>query len=118
MIVDDADEIRHLLRMMFDTEGFDVVGEAADGPNALVLAMRHEPDFIVLDYMMPRMDGLEVLRRIRSDPRTAGLRVVVMSMMPDWSVPAEASRLGADFWPKSDIDERRIGEALGAEGPG
>ena len=65
LIVDDNDDILHVLRLMFELEGYEVVGEAANGIEATVSAMKHQPDFIVLDYAMPRLDGegaAEILR--------------------------------------------------------
>ncbi len=87
LIVDDDEEIRHLLLILFETEGFEVVGEAADGANALTLAIRFEPDFIVLDYMMPGMDGAETAHALRSV--APGSRIVAFSAVlhekPDWA---------------------------------
>lgn len=87
LIVDDDDEIRHLLRVLFELEGFDVVAEAADGPNGVVLAMRHEPDFIVLDYRMPRMDGAQTAHLLKV--MTPGARIVafsaILTQKPEWA---------------------------------
>ena len=87
LIVDDDDQIRYLLRMLFETEGFEVVGEASDGPNGLALAMRHEPDFIILDYLMPGMDGAETARCLKV--MAPGSRIVAFSAIltkkPEWA---------------------------------
>jgi DNA-binding NarL/FixJ family response regulator len=65
LIVDDQVEIRHALRLLFETEDFIVVGEAEDGDTAIDLAIEYEPSFIVLDYSMPRMNGGDAADRIR-----------------------------------------------------
>ena len=87
LVVDDDEEIRHLLVILFETEGFDVVGEAADGPNGLALAIRTEPDFIVLDYMMPGMDGAEtahLLKAMAPESRIIAFSAV-LTEKPDWA---------------------------------
>lgn len=87
LIIDDDEEIRHVLRVLFEAEGFDVVGEAADGPNGLVLAMNHDPGFIILDYMMPGMNGEETAHFLRT--MAPGSRIVAFSAIleykPEWA---------------------------------
>lgn len=87
LIVDDDEEIRHVLRVLCETEGLKVVGEAANGVEAVPLALNHQPDFVILDYMLPRLDGegaAEILRTI-----TPGSKIVAFSAIldkqPDWA---------------------------------
>jgi DNA-binding NarL/FixJ family response regulator len=62
VLVDDSPDVRRLLATRLQLEGgFDVVGEAADGAEAIVLVTRHQPDLIVLDAMMPVLTGLDAL---------------------------------------------------------
>jgi len=78
LIVDDVADIRVLLRMTLTRdEGFDVVGEAGDGLEAISQAEQHQPDLVVLDLSMPVLDGLEALPRILAV--APGARVVVVS---------------------------------------
>jgi DNA-binding response OmpR family regulator len=65
LVVDDEPNIVELVKLYLEQEGFRVV-EAADGPSALEAVQRHNPDLVVLDIMLPEMDGWEVCRRIRS----------------------------------------------------
>ena len=65
LIVDDDPHIRQLLVFAFGRAGLDTI-EAADGEDALAQVERHSPDLVVLDINMPRMDGLEVCRRLRA----------------------------------------------------
>jgi DNA-binding response OmpR family regulator len=79
LVVDDEPGIRDILRVNLEAEGYQVL-EAGDGPEAIALARQARPDLIILDIMMPRMDGLEVLRRLEADPETAGLPVIFLSV--------------------------------------
>ena len=87
LIVDDEVEIRHALRLLFEIEGFEVIGEAADGDTAIDLAIEHEPSFIVLDYSMPRMNGGDAAGQIRNvvpDSRIVAFSALLQSK-PAWA---------------------------------
>jgi len=72
VLVDDAPEVRSLLRMRLRVAGgFEVVGEAGSGSEALVVVGDQRPDLVVLDVMMPDMDGFAVVRRLRGEGTTA-----------------------------------------------
>lgn len=78
LVVDDEDEIRELCRVNLEFEGYEVK-EAADGIEALAIAEHDRPDLIFLDVMMPRMDGWEVLRRLKENDETSGIPVVLLT---------------------------------------
>jgi two-component system response regulator AlgR len=87
LIVDDDADVRHLLRLLFEVEGYDVCGAAANGLEAVTMARLHRPHFIILDYRMPGMDGEEAATAIREFlPRT---RIVAFSAVldhkPEWA---------------------------------
>ena len=87
LIVDDDEEIRHVLRLMCETEGFEVVGEAGNGVEAVPLALKFQPDFVILDYLMPHLDGegtATMLRAIAPDARIVAFSSVLDSK-PAWS---------------------------------
>jgi two-component system cell cycle response regulator len=81
VIADDAPASRLLMRHTLQASGiFEVVGEATDGQEAVDLASRHQPDLMLVDLVMPRLDGVEAISRIRAvSPRT---RIVVLSGIP------------------------------------
>jgi CheY-like chemotaxis protein len=87
LIVDDDGGTRHLLALMFLVEGFDVVGEAENGLEAVRMAVETQPDLIVLDYRMPVMRGDEAARLLRAlvpDARIIAFSSVLESK-PDWA---------------------------------
>lgn len=93
VIADDEAPLRRLLRMLADRDGrFTVVGEAADGQGALDLVDACDPDLLLLDLGLPRLDGLQVLERLdrRRRPRT-----VVLTGFDDEATHRSARELGA-----------------------
>lgn len=78
LVVDDDPIIVSLLQVNFEIEGYDVL-TATGGEAGLALARSGSPDVVVLDVMMPGMDGLEVARRLRDDPTTEAIPVVMLS---------------------------------------
>ena len=81
LLVDDEAAMRHTLRLLFEVEEFEVVGEASDGVEAVALGLRHSPDFIIIDYAMPRMDGEKAARVLRATVPDA--RIVAFSAYLD-----------------------------------
>ena len=65
VVVDDTEHVRKMLVQMLELDGFSVVGEAANGNEAVRLAAVVDPDVVVMDYMMPGVDGLAAARRIK-----------------------------------------------------
>lgn len=88
MVVDDEEGVRSLLKLMFASDPqFAIVAEAEDGVEALTLAMRHHPDYVILDYSMPRMNGEEAARVLRGMQRN--LCIIAFSSIvtdrPEWA---------------------------------
>jgi DNA-binding response OmpR family regulator len=77
--------------------GFDVM-LAADGEEGLELARRHAPDLVLLDLMIPRVDGLDVCRLLKSDPDTSGMKVIVLSSRERARWEPLARSAGADSY--------------------
>ena len=78
LVVDDEEGIRILCRVNFELADYEVV-EAADGAAAVEAARTHLPDLILLDVMMPAMDGWEVLHRLKADETTSHIPVVMLT---------------------------------------
>ena len=81
LVVDDERDIRALLTTLLSNVGYDVM-EAADGLAATEMACQEQPDVILLDVSMPALDGLEVLKRLRGDPITRSIPVILVTALP------------------------------------
>lgn len=87
LIVDDDEDVRHVLRMMCEMEGFEVVGEASNGVEAVPMALGSQPAVVILDYLMPRRRGdvtATLLRSIVPDAKIVAFSAVLDSK-PEWS---------------------------------
>lgn len=78
LIADDRPSSRELLRVVLERTGYDVL-EAPDGEAALDLIRNREPDLVLLDLQMPKLDGIAVLEAVRRDPRFARLPIVALT---------------------------------------
>lgn len=85
LVVDDNKVIRQLIRVNLELEGFEVV-TAADGAECLDVVNQVRPDVVTLDVVMPRLDGLRTAVRLRSDPRTRDLPIVIVSACTQYEV--------------------------------
>ena len=94
LVVDDHHDTSFILCRLLKTEGYDVQ-HALDGVVGLSSAMREQPDLIVTDVQMPRMDGIEMIRRLRERDDLRRVPIIVMSAYGK-RVIEEAMRAGAD----------------------
>jgi DNA-binding response OmpR family regulator len=97
LVVDDSEVIRDLIAVNLQLEGFEVI-TAADGEEGLRLAAESVPDVITLDVMMPRLSGLDTLVRLRADPRTASVPVVMVTGRAQPADIARGEELGVDAY--------------------
>jgi DNA-binding NarL/FixJ family response regulator len=96
VIADDEPLVRQGLRLVLELDReVDVVAEAADGVEAVAMVRRHRPHLALLDIRMPRMDGIDVVRRIANDPETSSTRPVMLTTFADESLLVAAIRAGA-----------------------
>jgi CheY-like chemotaxis protein len=107
LVVEDEHELRQLIAQWLETRNYQVV-EAADGRDAVdLLEAGLEPDVILLDLTMPRMDGRAFLDWLRHDPRHQGRRVIVASAYLDDEPPVDADRTFAKPF-RPDLLEREL----------
>ncbi len=93
LLADDHRMLRESLRRAMEEHGFEVVGEAADGEEAVQLAEKLQPDVVLMDVTMPVLDGVAATRRVRD--RVPGTQVVILTMHADREVLVDAIRAGA-----------------------
>jgi diguanylate cyclase (GGDEF)-like protein len=103
LVADDEEDIRAFLEITLGLAGFEVL-QARDGVEALELARAEVPDIVVLDVMMPRMDGLETLRRLREDARTEHLPVLLLTARALKQHAVEGLDAGADDYLSKPFD--------------
>ncbi|MFF4256942.1 response regulator [Streptomyces sp. NPDC001663] len=96
LLADDQALLRGTFRLLIDScEDMEVVGEAANGQEAVDLARTHHPDIVLMDIRMPGTDGLAATAAICEDPELAGTRVLVLTMFETDEYVAKALRVGA-----------------------
>ncbi len=97
LVADDADAIRELIAVNLELEGFEVA-RCHDGLEVLERVAEQRPDLITLDVMMPRLDGFATLERLRADPATAGIPVVMITGRASAADLARGEELEADAY--------------------
>lgn len=95
LIADDDADVRDLCRMVLAGEGFQVV-EAEDATTCIAPARSEPPDLILLDWMMPEVDGIDALRALKSGPGTRNIPIVMLTALDDISQVTMATMNGAD----------------------
>ena len=95
LVVEDEDALATLLKYNLDKEGHRVV-VASDGEEALMLIDERQPDLVVLDWMLPKVSGIEVCRRLRAKPETKNLPVIMLTARGEESDRVRGLDTGAD----------------------
>jgi two-component system chemotaxis response regulator CheY len=120
LIVDDDPSIRKLITTTLqDVAGYRL-REAGDGIQAIQAALEDRPEIVFLDYDMPRLNGIETCRRLRSDPVSAGATIVMLTAMSDGPHQDRAVDAGADLFltkPFSPLRLLRLVDELAARNP-
>jgi CheY-like chemotaxis protein len=111
LVVDDDEVIRQLITLNLELEGFEV-HEAVDGADALRMAALVRPSVITLDIMMPNMDGWDAAARLRSNPLTAHVKVVLLSARAQEADVRRGTRLGVDAYLTKPFDPDDLVEVV------
>lgn len=96
LIIDDEEPIRDLLKLTLKSAGFDTILESSNGEDGLALAARYKPDLILLDLMLPRMDGLSVCRHLKNSPDTKMIPIIMLTAKSDESDIVVGLEMGAN----------------------
>jgi two-component system, NarL family, response regulator DegU len=110
LLADDHRMLREGLRRSLTEEGFDIVGEAENGEQAVRMVADLQPDVVLMDVSMPEMDGLEATRLIGGSFTTT--QVIMLTMHADHEVLADAIRAGASGYLVKDCSTEEIAEAI------
>ena len=113
MLVDDEENIRMLVRFNLEKAGYEVI-EAGDGKQALALARNESPDIVILDLMLPGIDGLEVCRLLKQSPETAALPIIMLTAKGDEIDRVIGLELGADDYMAKPFSQRELAARIKA----
>lgn len=113
LVVEDDQLIQRMYGRSLAQAGYTVVF-ANNGPEALDVATHERPDTILMDVMMPGMDGIEVLKELKANPATAPVPVIMLSANDDPELMQHALETGAvKYLTKSDVEPKQIVEFIG-----
>ncbi len=112
VLVDDEANIRETIAFILDAEGVEVA-TAADGVEGLAAVRRLRPKVVLLDVMMPRMDGYEVCRAIRQDPNLIGTYVIILTAKGQRSDERRSLEAGADLYLSKPFDDEVVLRVIG-----
>jgi len=111
LLVDDNQDNLNILRAYLESRGY-TVAEATEGKDALAKVEQIRPEMVLLDVMMPGMDGWEVCRTIKNHPDLASTRVVMVTAKGGYEDKFEGMRSGADDYVVKPINLKELGEKV------
>ena len=107
LVVDDEDMTRQMLSTLLKLDGHDCM-EAEDGLEALEKALEFNPDAIILDVMMPKMDGITVCKKLRADPATAYVPIIMLSGQSRVNAEGEGLEAGANAYLRKPMNPKKM----------
>lgn len=112
LVIEDEKVLLDLLQKKFSQEGYDVFG-ALDGEEGMVKIKEIKPDLILLDILMPKKDGFEVLEEVRQDKDLCGIPIIVISNLGQAEEVDKAIKMGAkDYLVKAEFDPEKVIEKV------
>jgi len=114
LVTDDDDEIRKVLTLVLERAGY-AVSAAANGEEALALMAKEQPALLLLDIMMPKVDGLEVLRRMRGDAQLSDVPVIAFTALTSQLIEKELFDLGVRGFMRKPLHLTDLVEMVGME---
>ena len=110
LVADDASFMRQMIREIVEAEGYEVVGEASDGVEAVEQFKKLQPDVVTMDIVMPEVNGIDALKEIRSSDPDA--KVVMISAIDQREPLMEALKFGAADYVVKPFEKERVEEAM------
>lgn len=111
LVIDDEESNRKLLEVLVQADGHATL-VASNGEAGIELAASEQPDVILLDLMMPGLDGFEVARRLKSNPLTASLPIIVVTALYDIASRQRMATWGADEVVMKPVDRWELSERI------
>ena len=111
LVIEDEEHIRKIVEYNLRLDGADVY-LAEDGPIGIDIATSKKPDFILLDWVLPGMDGLKVLEKLKADQRTKGIPVVMLTVKRMMTDVGKALYAGADDYILKPFEPEELGEMV------
>src|SRR5712692_8207411 len=107
LIVDDTPANLHILQLRLAANGYEII-TAADGEEAIAAARQHQPDLILLDVMMPKMDGIQVCRKLRADPSLPFTPIIMVTAKTDSRDVVAGLEAGGDEYLTKPVDQAAL----------
>ncbi|HWD92508.1 MAG TPA: response regulator [Verrucomicrobiae bacterium] len=111
LVVDDESDFIQLLKYNLENQGFDIL-TAGDGVQALNVARRELPDVVLIDLMLPDIDGFSVCEILRSQPSTSKVPIIVVSALDGEYVQSRGIQAGVACCFKKPVDMKVLGESI------
>lgn len=111
LIVDDDSNFREATRLSLLPKGYEVLG-ARSGREAMDLARKEQPDLILLDILMPGLDGYETCRQLKTNPATSRIAIIVLTALGDPSARYKAQEAGADDYIAKPVTPQELRERV------
>jgi two-component system alkaline phosphatase synthesis response regulator PhoP len=107
LVVDDEEDLLDLIEYNLEKEGFDVL-KAEDGEEGMQMAREHSPNLVLLDIMMPKMDGMEVVERMRADKNLTHIPIIFLTARGDEKMEVEGLDKGGDDYITKPISTKKL----------
>ena len=111
LVVEDYEDMSLAMRLALEGQGYRIL-EAADGVQAVEVAARERPEIILMDLNLPKLDGFDATRRIRSNPELSGAIIVAVTAYPDADHRARALAAGCNAFVTKPIDFEWLGDLI------
>ncbi len=111
LVVEDEESLLKLESILLSSKGYNVTG-VMDGKSALEEVMTHRPDLVILDIMLPEIDGFEVCRRIRENPATSTIPVVMLTAKKNSQDVARGAEVGANAYLTKPFKSAKVIEVI------
>ena len=111
LVVDDSADMRIYVEVILNKLGYEML-EACDGIEAIEKTIEQKPDIILMDIMMPNMDGIEATLTIKNNPKTKKIPIIMLTALLDSNVVMKSYDYGADYYLNKPFDKEQLTKAI------